>query len=823
MVFSARRGLGRHLNSRASAAAWSLVVALALLAAGCGQSAADRRAEAQALLQAGQVEQALPKLEKLAADDPNDAEVQFALGMALLHEGRASEAIFPLSNAANSKEYGVQAGVVLASTLSASGNYEEAIAAADRVLKSHPEAKTALVARANAALQLNRGDLALESADRLLTLQPDSFAYQEMRAAALAKAKRVDEAAALLRKLMETKSADVPGSQLRACVSLAGLYAGLKEKDYSGHKEKAAKQLQVCEERLGDDAPSSSAIMPMVKIYDTIEQTGAAIALLQRAVQRYPDMVKLREALGRRLIAADRFKEAEQLITEDLEEDPSPERWAAVSSVRKAAGNLEGALQAIDQAIALSDPPDQEYLFVRGDLDLALDKVPDAKSVLGQLTEPLYVKTLRARIAQEEGRPKDALDLYDKVLPQWPQNHAIRTFAAQAALDLGDRKRAEEEFLEATRQAPKKTDAAIWLARMKFADGEYGQAIYMAQRQISERGPTAPDAYILAARGYALAGQPKAARAMLKELGQVRDGLFKAEAVAELGRMLAKREGAAKALVTYDKLLAKDRLDLANPANEPALTQLLQLLSDAHQLKAASRRMSRLLAAHPKQPVLHAMKGRVALLREDLKTAEVAFDRALALDPKLPAALAGRALLLRRKGDLEGAAEAMDRAWKLGKHKDYGYMAARIQLALGHVEEARKRFEELLRLHPDDAASANDLAWLLAKQGERLDQAHALAQLALRIAPGVEVLDTLGYVQMKQGDLDAAIGSFRRALDEQPSYGTASYHLALALHQRGRDPEARKSLETALQKTFPESEQARALLTKLEGSGRSVQ
>jgi Tfp pilus assembly protein PilF len=61
------------------------------------------------------------------------------------------------------------------------------------------------------------------------------------------------------------------------------------------------------------------------------------------------------------------------------------------------------------------------------------------------------------------------------------------------------------------------------------------------------------------------------------------------------------------------------------------------------------------------------------------------------------------------------------------------------------------------------------------------------------------------------------VGLFERALSRQPEYATARYHLALALIEKGEPVAARQALEEALARPFPEQQEARKVLAKIDG------
>ena len=105
----------------------------------------------------------------------------------------------------------------------------------------------------------------------------------------------------------------------------------------------------------------------------------------------------------------------------------------------------------------------------------------------------------------------------------------------------------------------------------------------------------------------------------------------------------------------------------------------------------------------------------------------------------------------------------------------------------------------------------------MAEQGQDLDYALDLARRAIQLDRGLETLDTLGWVQLKRGEVDAARNSFDAALETDPDAPSVRYRLALALVLKGDSDAARENLSRALEMDpFPEVQAARAELARLE-------
>jgi tetratricopeptide (TPR) repeat protein len=782
-----------------------------MLLACSGGDFEDRLGEARAQQERGRPGQPLELLERLAAEQPDHPEVNFRLGVAMLAAGRATEAVFPLHRATESDEYAVTAGLMLASTLSQTRNFTEALRAADRVLERDPEQELALMLRASAAVELHDGVIALEAVDRLLERSPGNRNYQLLHALALAEDRRLDDAEREFHELVDGDFEGEPQVRTQVCTARAR-FLFEKRKD----SDSAVASVRDCIDRDPNDVGTLAALVGMLHEFERREDL---VAILEQAVEKNPDARNLREALITQLAELDRADEARRLAEEWADEVDDAQSWLSVANLRRRGGDVAGAFEAIERVMATAGPrPGDEILFSRAELLLELGRVEEAEAQAESIQTELYKTVLEGRFAQQRGEHARALELYGKAAIEWPHNFGMRVLAARAAFALGDTDRARSDLLEATRQAPKETDAALWLAHIAFVEGRYNEAVNFARRHISERGTRDPSAHVLIAETLAAGNRTKEALAILESLAQERDGAFRGVAFAVAARLQARRDPTG-ALAEFERKLREAKLDLAEPAQLSALNQLVELQIKTGGAEDARRRLETLLKEHPDEASLIALRGRVALVEGRFDAAEQDFARALELSPEAAAAQAGLALLQRERGELAKATESMRRAAASAPAEaDYAYMAARMTLDLGERAEARKLLEAVARDHPGSAAAANDLAFLLAEDGVDLDEAQQHAERAVRLQPAPETFDTLGYVLLRRGAADQALGLFEHALRRNPEYATARYHLALALIETGEQDAARKALEEALAKPFPEEQAARNVLARIDGA-----
>jgi tetratricopeptide (TPR) repeat protein len=148
-------------------------------------------------------------------------------------------------------------------------------------------------------------------------------------------------------------------------------------------------------------------------------------------------------------------------------------------------------------------------------------------------------------------------------------------------------------------------------------------------------------------------------------------------------------------------------------------------------------------------------------------------------------------------------------------------MLALLHQSSGNLDDAQKVYKYILDKNPKNGLAANNLAWVLAEKGKKsdLDEALKLAQTAKDMYPDdPRVADTLGYVYLKKGLPDNALGQFQMASEKLGDEPTILYHMALALMDLKRDTEAVSYLKKSLVSTkqFPEKQQAQAQLTRLQ-------
>jgi Flp pilus assembly protein TadD len=170
-------------------------------------------------------------------------------------------------------------------------------------------------------------------------------------------------------------------------------------------------------------------------------------------------------------------------------------------------------------------------------------------------------------------------------------------------------------------------------------------------------------------------------------------------------------------------------------------------------------------------------------------------------------------------GDINGAIQSFNKASQL----EPGNFLSHLDLAMayeqtGRDEDARKSYEDAIKIQPDNVEVLNNLAYLKADGGVDLDQALTYAKQAQQKRPSdPNVMDTVALIYIRKNLTDDSLRLLRHLVSQKPENPTFHLHLAMALYQKGERPLARKELETALRNKPSEREQSeiKQLLAKV--------
>ncbi|HEY6609878.1 MAG TPA: tetratricopeptide repeat protein, partial [Pseudomonas sp.] len=144
------------------------------------------------------------------------------------------------------------------------------------------------------------------------------------------------------------------------------------------------------------------------------------------------------------------------------------------------------------------------------------------------------------------------------------------------------------------------------------------------------------------------------------------------------------------------------------------------------------------------------------------------------------------------------------------------YTRAMLAEKRGNLAGLEQDLRFIIEREPDNAMALNALGYTLADRTTRYDEAHELITRAYELNPDdPAILDSLGWVNYRMGNLPEAEKLLRQALERMPDHEVAA-HLGEVLWASGQQDAARKVWRQALADT-PDSSVLQETLKRLTG------
>ena len=567
--------------------------------------------------------------------------------------------------------------------------------------------------------------------------------------------------------------------------SLAAVLVGL------GQSEEAEKTLLPLVNREDSD-PIAVGLLADIKLAHN--DPGAAVKLLKEVVTRETATARTFMDLGQALTSAGHLDEALGAFDKAAEVDPNlkhADLIAALAMLRN--GRADDAIAKLEENLA-SRPDDVQTQNL---MAVALLQSPDASKI--ERAEKLLTQALAAQpdytvaalnLASLEfklNRPEEALKRLDAILAREPSN--VRAVGMATAIDMqaGEFARGRERLAKADAAASgNEGDLMLLRARFERAAGDNDAAEKTYQALLSQEGELS---LILRELSQTLLakGQPDKALPLLGKLTKRSDHMpMDWLLIAQAGEQLRDYKTARTAV---DRAL-KEAPDF--PAARLADVRLL--LMDG-KIREAREKFDTLKANAPAAGISELHEADAEILTREGHVAEAIDEYRQAFDSS---PTSGRLLTLARA---QAAAGQKDETlstlttW-LQAHPDDNnvrFVLADTYDKLGQTDKAVATYEMLLSADTLNGLALNNLAWLLRERDPA--QAVAHAKRAVELLPdSAGVLDTLGMLQLKAGNLDEALDAMRRAHDHAPDNATINLHFAMVLIHKGSMEEARRQL-----------------------------
>lgn len=509
--------------------------------------------------------------------------------------------------------------------------------------------------------------------------------------------------------------------------------------------------------------PTVAALCLLAQAEAELGRLDDAERHLRDALQRAPGDPRASALLADRLVARGALDEAEAVVQQWTERDVGTTGLVSLARVFAERGQLERAHRHLDAALGRVEA-DERALRLKQDLLLAEGRDDEAVAVARALLAARGDgPETRAGLLVTLGlaRPDEARSIAAGLLVEEP-GERTRLLVADAFERAGLVDDAAATLREATATGATARPSPVVmleLARLELARRDAASARHLACRT----------ADVIEARDARLADWA---------------GALCARAEAELGLTAA----------AVSRLVA--RVAVRPPRARPlqALATLLPLVADSAALDVARTAAREVLALQSDptivgpglEPGIVLAAAQVLEAGGDHEGARAAVEALLAARPADRDVILGHARLLDRQADGDGRTLA-----------------------------AVELVERLVDRIGGDVDTLNFMAFALAERGLRPEAAKAFAWRAVLLDPlSGSVLDTLGWAQLKAGDVDAAVRTLRRADRLAPHEGEIWFHIAAAEKARGDVAAAHAAAAHALE-LLPATDPLRARVAAL--------
>jgi len=395
-------------------------------------------------------------------------------------------------------------------------------------------------------------------------------------------------------------------------------------------------------------------------------------------------------------------------------------------------------------------------------------------------------------------------------------------------------------------------------------------------RRLASKYPQLPQAHFAIAQAAAAAGDDKAAVTAIRQAAALRPdwelaALLEAQilqrtsptaAAKVLGDFVAKNPNSREARLNYARLLVLDKrlpearkqfeaVLAASPGNTEVIYAVGLLAFQLKDFEVAEENMKRLLTlGYRDADNVRYLLGQIAEEQKLWPQAVQWYERITEGDQLIPARMrtanaiakqgkldearnflkqvaaenpdeapqltVAEAQLLREANRNQDAFQVLSEALKKDPDQpellyDYALTAEKLE----RFDLLESNLRKLIEVRPDHAHAYNALGYSFADRNTRLPEARKLIEHALELAPDdYFIMDSLGWVLYREGDLKGAAEQLRRAYNGRPDAEIGA-HLGEVLWVMGERDEAGRVWQESL-KASPDNETLQKTIKRLK-------
>lgn len=502
----------------------------------------------------------------------------------------------------------------------------------------------------------------------------------------------------------------------------------------------------------------------------------AAAARFDQALAEKPDYGRATLGKARISAAGNQLDDANRLVDKVLASEPkNADALLLKAELVAVGGNKDEALAAYRRVVE-ERPEDVRARAAIINLHIENDRFDQAATELDAMKKaignhPQYNHLMGLMLVRQK-KYEQARDYLNQVLRVAPDHVPSLLLAGAAEFQLRSFATAEQHFAKVLALAPSSGFARRMLTGVYLQTGRPSRALDTIKPLLDGKGVEDPTLNALAGEVWLANGDYEQAAKYLDKA-----------ASADPGNAIAKTRLGVSRLAQGDVEHALSDLEEASRADPESIQADLTLIATQlrrNQPDEAMKAIAKLEKKRPDNPLIPNLRGAALLVKRDVPGARAQFEAALKLQPSyFPAASnLARLDLAEKKPE-----DAKRRFEELLKHDDknvQGMLAlAGMRAQLGEPQEASKTLIERAIATAPDAIQPRLALIAMYTRAKQHKEALAAAQQASNAIPNNgPILEGLGMAQLAAGEPNQAIKTFNELATLAPT--SAAPHLRMA-------------------------------------------
>jgi tetratricopeptide (TPR) repeat protein len=678
-------------------------------------------------------------------------------------EGKYKEASIQYLNALRVDSDYPDAHYQLAQTYERMGRFSAACEELQRTLDSQPANYQARIDLGNLLFAEGRTDEAQAQADAVMQEEPDNPGVHALLSAIAARLGHKDQALTEIRRALE-----LDPNRAEFHENLALLLSGDSASSPSVEDElKQAVRL---------DPRSVNAKLLLATFYARNNRLIEAEKVDWDAVATDPKSVTARANVAQVILKEGDWARAELVLRQasnDLADDPQGVRMLA--DYYAGSGQYDKAREAFS-TLAAKYPKNISVQkgYVR--VLLQLKDYAEARTVIASLmkgdSKDPEVAALDGIIMLSDGDVSGAVMALQNGARNFPKDAFIQYWLGKAAQAKGDNNLAERSFRQAASLAPSARDAEEEMAQIASQRGDLTLLDNVAERTI-HAAPRFPDGYVWRAIAEMNRNSPDQAEADLKTAMSLAPQ--SSQAYLQLGKLRFVQKRFQDGSVLLEQALRND------PDSVEALRLLIGYdLYQKHPERALAR-VNAQIDKSPKNSRFYDLLAQLQVQNKNLAQAAATAQKAIQLNSADGDAVRLLAQIAVQRGQTAGAIDAWQK-WSNTHPNDAGALAVlgTLEESRGNMKKAESYYRQSLQIQPQQPIAANNLAYRMLLNGQMLDVALTLAEIARQGMPdSPNTADTLAWAYYYKGTYQFARDLLENAINTDPNSATMQYHLGM--------------------------------------------